>query len=319
MQRAMKNAVYISLGSPHLEYPQVADALLRQGINARMIHLDDASHYDWSDVDLVNVRMCRGYHREANFLQRIEQLSQQLQLLPRPIPMANNIELIRDALDKNIYLRRLATEDHIDIIPTLWIPRHTSVCLDEIMERQHWHDVVIKPTVSSGSWQTIRVSRTGQSMTDSHFIAAHKQRNTPPYHSLITTLLQTHDICIQPFLPSILERGEFSFVFLGGQFSHAVRKTVGNHNGWWAHERLGGINYVWEPDQAERDWAEHIYYTLERRYGRLWFGRIDGIYDEHHQLRLLECELAIPRLLLQDGNWFDRYAQSMKIGLLQLS
>ncbi len=184
------------------------------------------------------------------------------------------------------------------------------------MEDTGWHDLVIKPTVSSGSWNTIRVSRQGPGTCDSHFILGD---DTATYDANLASLLKTHDLCVQRFLPSILEWGELSFVFLGGAFSHAVRKTVGDEGGWWAHERLGGRNYPWQASPEEIAWADNIHRALERRYGHLWFGRIDGIHDADGQLRLLECELAIPRLLLAEGNAFDRYAETMVSGIARYS
>jgi len=109
-------------------------------------------------------------------------------------------------------------------------------------------------------------------------------------------------------LTQILREGELSFVFLGGRFSHAVRKTVGDNGGWWAHERLGGRNYLYRPQPEEVAWAGSVHDALQSRYGSLRFGRIDGLRGENGQLLLLECELAIPRLLLPEGNAFDRYA-----------
>jgi hypothetical protein len=58
---------------------------------------------------------------------------------------------------------------------------------------------------------------------------------------------------------------------------------------------------------------------LVERYGWLWFGRVDGIRDDQGHLRLLECELAIPRLLLPEGRAFDRYAQAISEGIRRSS
>lgn len=305
--------IYLSLGAPHLEYPEVAQALHAKGIEAQMVHLNAVDTVDWTGVDLVNIRMCRWYHKTPTFLAQIERLHARLRQMPGgPVPMANNIGLIRDAVDKALYLRKLS-EDGVEVIPTRWIDRGSQLRIAELMEQTGWDDVVVKPTISSGSWNTIRISRHSPRTSESHFLlqtgAAQAQ-----YDKQAAQLLATHDLCVQRFLPSVLAFGEISFVFLGGQLSHTVRKTVGD-NGWWAHERLGGRNHLWNPQPQEVAWAQHIYEALVRRYGKLWFGRIDGLYDEDGQLRLLECELAIPRLLLPEGRAFNRYAQVIADGL----
>jgi glutathione synthase/RimK-type ligase-like ATP-grasp enzyme len=305
--RTQPTAIYLSMGTPHLEYPAVAAALAERGVTARLVHLDDIDAVDWSVVGLVNVRMCRGYHTDPGFLERLKRLNDQLQELPGgPVPMANSINLIRDAVDKSRYLPLLAA-DGIDVIPTRWITCGSRLDVADLMDDTGWDDVVIKPTVSAGSWRTIRVSRQPIRSSDSQFVLD-GTRGRAPYDVLARQLLETRDLFVQPFLPSVLDYGEVSGVYLGGTLSHAVRKTVGKTGGWWAHERLGGLNYPLKASDHQLTWMQRVYEALERRYGRLWFGRIDAIHDETGSMRLLECELAIPRLLLPEGQAFGRYA-----------
>lgn len=312
--------VYLSMGTPHREYAGVAAALAERGVEAHLVHLDDADGMDWDGVELVNVRMCRGYHADPRFLERVTHLHDRLQNAPAgPIPMANNLGLIRDAVDKGRYLRRLAEEDGVGLIPTRWLPRGTDLRVADLMDEVGWDDMVIKPTVSAGSWRTIRVSRTGRSTSDSHYVMNGTGEDSAPYEEQMRALLTTRDLFAQRFLPAVLDDGELSLVFLGGRFSHAVRKTVGADGGWWAHERLGGVNFAVEPTDEEYAWGENIYQALERRYGPLWFGRVDGIRDAEGCMRLLECELAIPRLLLPEGQAFSRYADVIAQGLRERS
>lgn len=248
--------VYLSMGTPHREYAGVAAALAERGVEAHLVHLDDADGMDWDGVELVNVRMCRGYHADPRFLERVTHLHDRLQNAPDgPIPMANNLGLIRDAVDKGRYLRRLAEEDGVGLIPTRWLPRGTDLRVADLMDEAGWDDMVIKPTVSAGSWRTIRVSRTGRSTSDSHYVMNGTEEDSAPYEEQMRALLTTRDLFAQRFLPAVLDDGELSLVFLGGRFSHAVRKTVGADGGWWAHERLGGVNFAVEPTDEEYAWG----------------------------------------------------------------
>ncbi|NQE66737.1 hypothetical protein NG2371_01185 [Nocardia gamkensis] len=307
--RHRTQVVYLRTGSPHQEYSGVAETLAERGVKARLVHLDDLDDMDWSGVGLVNVRMCRGYHTTPGFLARLERLHTLLQELPQgPVPLVNHLPLLRDAIDKGRYLRALADKEGITLIPTRWLPSGTDLRIEDLMEDTGWDDLVIKPTVSAGSWRTIRVSRTGPSTSDSHFVLRSARNCTPPYEARVRELLATRNLFAQRFLPSVLDQGELSMIFLGGRFNHAVRKTVGHDGGWWAHERHGGINHPVQPTEEEHAWGHRVYQAIERCYGRLLFGRIDGIRDESGTLRLLECELAIPRLLLPEGRAFDAYA-----------
>jgi hypothetical protein len=302
-------AVYLRLGTPHLEYAGVAAALAERGVETQLVHLDDLDTVDWSGVGLVNIRMCRGFHTRSDFLPRLEELHSLLQNQPGgPVPLLNHLPLLKDAVDKGRYLRALSDEG-VDLIPTRWLRQGSDLRVADLMDDTGWDDLVVKPTVSAGSWRTIRVSRAGRSTSDSHFVLNSGAGGVPPYEAQMRELLATQDLMAQRFLPSVLDQGELSLVFLGGCFSHAVRKTVGSAGGWWAHERLGGVNHAVRPTDEEYVWGHEVYWALERRYGPLRFGRIDGIRDESGALRLLECELAIPRLLLPEGRAFGAYAE----------
>ncbi len=308
MARARRRAVYLSVGAPHLEFPGVVAALSARGVDAELVHIDLVDRLDLRNVHLVNVRMARGYQHRVDFVAEVERLHARLsQAYPRPIAMANPLRVVQAGADKGRYLRSLAA-DGIETVPTRWLRRGTRLVIAEAMEEARWSEVVLKPLVSSGSWRTIRVSRFGASSHRSHFAlgadgGAHQRE--------CDSLLATHDACLQLFMPQILEEGEVSFVFLGGTFSHAVRKTVGDDGGWWAHERLGGRNYPFVPSADDLAWAQSVHEALVARYGELCFDRIDGIRGPHGRFLLLECELAIPRLLLPEGNAFARYASSI--------
>ncbi|HEY8981054.1 MAG TPA: hypothetical protein VIU15_15870 [Streptomyces sp.] len=305
--RRRPQAVYLSLGTPHKEYSGVAEALAGRGVDARLVHLDDVEDTDWSTVDLVNVRMCRGYHTRPDFLPVLEKLHSRLQEQEGgPVPLLNHLPLLKDAVDKSLYLPALA-EEGIGLIPTRWLPRGSRLSVAGLMDDTGWDDIVVKPTVSAGSWRTVRISRTGPTTSDSHFVLG----SEAPYEDEVRDLLARQDLMAQRFLPAVLDQGELSLVFLGGRVSHAVRKTVGNGGGWWAHERLGGINHVVRATDEELAWGHAVHQALERRYGPLRFGRFDAIRDENGELRLLECELAIPRLLLPESDAFDAYARTV--------
>jgi len=111
-------------------------------------------------------------------------------------------------------------------------------------------------------------------------------------------------------MPEILSRGELSFVFIDGKFSHAVQKTVARNN-WLAHEFFGGKNEHYKAAVTEMNWAQDIYSRLSYKYGDFLYARIDSIPDGQ-KLRLLECELVVPRLFLREGHAFKKYAIAIK-------
>ncbi len=295
---------FLFLGQAHSEYPAIAQALSGHGIESRLIDLMDFDSVQWEGFNLINVRECRGYHRHPDFLARIDLLETQL----GQVPITNSFPVIRSAIDKAVYLRELELAG-MDLVPTLWVKREESITLKEIVEKTGWDDFVVKPTVSSKSWNTYRILGKGR-----HFQLAKADTQmlfqAMTENAAISELMGSCDLCIQKFMPEIFSQGELSFVFIDNQFSHAVRKTVAPDN-WIAHEFFGGNNGCYSPAKWQITWAEQIFTILRQNYGDFLYARIDAIPD-NKGLRLLECELMVPRLFLHEGHAMEKYIQAIK-------
>jgi glutathione synthase/RimK-type ligase-like ATP-grasp enzyme len=303
-----KSVGFLCLGECHTEYPAIVRALIEHGIESQLIDLCDCDSIQWDQFNLINVRECRGYHHHPNFLAKIDVLETQL----GQVPLANSFPVIRAAIDKANYLRGLQLSG-VDLIPTLWLKRQECVRLEEIFEKTGWDDFVIKPTISSKSWNTYRVLSKGNHIqiakADTEMVF-----QTMTEHVAVSELMGPHDLCIQKFMPEIFSEGELSFVFINNQFSHAIRKTVGSDN-WLAHEFFGGNNACYSPEKRQLSWARGIFSVLQQKYGDFLYARIDAIPD-NQDLRLLECELIVPRLFLNEGNALNNYVQAIISRLL---
>lgn len=299
---------FLFLGQTHTEYCDVSRCLSQYGLESHLIPLNNSEHIRWDKYCLINVRECRGYHLEPDFIQKLEVLESRL----GNIPMTNSLAVIRATIDKGKYLQELE-QGGVDTIPALWLKRGTPVALEDVIRETGWNDAVVKPTISSKSWNTYRVVKRASRM---EIIKAENQSPAVPVnmafdaHQTFAKLLESRDVCVQQFMPEILTRGELSFVFIDGKFSHAVQKTVAKNN-WLAHEFFGGKNEYYTAAFAEIRWAEDIYTRLSCKYGNCLYARIDGIPDGQ-KLRLLECEAVVPRLFLREGQAFEKYATAIK-------
>ncbi|PCC72190.1 hypothetical protein SAMN02745121_01399 [Nannocystis exedens] len=74
---------------------------------------------------------------------------------------------------------------------------------------------------------------------------------------------------------------------------------------------LGGAAAAVAVGVDELAWARRVYDGLVAHDGPLAFGRVDATADAHGELRVLECELVIPRLLLREGEATARYAAAI--------
>lgn len=296
---------FLYLGQAHDEFPAVADQLAQKGIKSRLVHLDE--QVDWGEFSLVSIRHCRGFHLVPDFQSRVERLHEQI----GSIPLVNSIRIVRSLLDKHIYLYELE-QDGFNTLPTIWARRGEFTSLSEIMANTGWKDLVIKPTASSKSWNTFRLFQTdGKIFLWKAENASSRPAQTSFEHcdELFRALNTQHTICFQRFHPEILTRGEMSFVFIQGRFSHVIQKKTSPHH-WVAHEFFGGVNRPGSATKPEIEWAQSVYSRLEQKYGSFLYARIDAIANEE-QICLMECESVIPRLFLREGQAVDRYTNAL--------
>lgn len=169
------------------------DRLLRGALEARghavaqLVWSDPSA--PWSSHDAVVVRSTWDYHlRPAEFLAWLDRLE------ASGTPTVNSTRLLRWNHDKR-YLRGLA-EGGVALPDTAWLEEGERVELGEVRAARGWEVAVVKPVVSAGAHGTV-LARSGA---------------------------LEGPAMIQALLPEIRTAGEWSLVFLGGAFSHAVQK-----------------------------------------------------------------------------------------------
>ncbi|MEO6887697.1 MAG: hypothetical protein ABI456_01615 [Ktedonobacteraceae bacterium] len=261
------------------EYPRLStsDALLLPALAARdidacpLIWNDPA--VDWSLPVVSVIRSTWDYHHQRTaFLEWAQHVSQ-LHALWNPFP------LLCWNTHKS-YLRDLE-RDGIPIIPTLWLSQETSANLTGLMREHGWTKVVVKPAVSASAYATLLVKEETVTQGQQH----------------LDQMLSTHDMLIQPFLPTVIDPGERSLVFIDGTFTHAVRRqpVLGTDLSTRVEPVLSQTVLL-VPPQEEIRFAQKILDTLS---SPALYTRIDLVQDENERLRLMEIELVEPGLWLQ--------------------
>jgi hypothetical protein len=98
---------------------------------------------------------------------------------------------------------------------------------------------------------------------------------------------------LQPFVPEVSAAGEWSLLFLGGRFSHAVRKrpAAGDYRVQW---EFGGTAETGVPANQVIADAEGVLAAVP---GRPLYARVDGV-ERGGRLVLMELELIEPHLFL---------------------
>ena len=242
-------------------------ALAERGATVRATVWNDPSVV-WSESDLIVVRSTWDYHRHAaKFREWIGSLEK------AGAPLWNPPALLRWNMEKT-YLRDLERAG-VRTVPTAWLSRGTETELGALLEERGWHDVVVKPVISAAANRTHRIGRA----------------NAASANSQVASSLEIGDVMVQPFIPEIQTRGEWSLIFLDGEFSHSVRKTpmsgdfrVQAHLGGDATTAAAGTDVIAAArkalDAVESPWL---------------YARVDGIETDDGFV-LVELEMLEPSL-----------------------
>jgi len=103
-------------------------------------------------------------------------------------------------------------------------------------------------------------------------------------------------VMVQKFMDSVVSEGEWSLMFFGGKFSHAVLKTA-KRGDFRVQNDFGGESRIADPPVHVLESAIRI---LQAAGGAL-YARVDGVIDRvpaPNAFRLMELELIEPMLFL---------------------
>ncbi len=288
--------------------------LLDRGIEKVSIGLANYQSVDWSTFDLVIIRNCRGYHLNARrFQELLNVLDKKLSAVHEDKDvMQNSLAVVQGSIDKATFLS-LMQKKGVDVVPTQFIAQTDSRTLAEIMQANGWDDIVIKPSIGSKSAFAYHVTRSHKNLLTVRDPAALIPSESAD--EIFAKLLGQHEcVLVQQFIPTLPDKGEISFVFLGGSYSHAICKKINTlPYAWSAHEAFGGANEQVSVDPEHIAWAQDVYDKVSSEYGYLMYGRIDALWSTNSKPMLLECELFVPRLFLNDAEGAaERYANVIK-------
>ncbi len=151
--------------------------------------------------------------------------------------------------------------------------------------------MVLKPVIAAGGLDTYRLGMA--EMVDF----------APRYRAL----LAEKAMMLQPFLPEVPVKGEWSLIIFWGQYSHGVQK-VPKGGEFRVQDKHGG--------RLVRRKRARSSGTLQKRYLRqrgqtLLFARVDGIVQEDG-FTLIELEIFEPELFRMDAGAADRFAEVLR-------
>lgn len=253
------------LPEPDVDEELLLDALRAAGVDAQMSPWHESSA--WKRPAPTVIRSTWDYiHRLHSFAEWIVQISV-------VAPLWNPAQIIFDNLHKR-YLLDLA-ERGVPVTPTTVLDRGCEVNLATLCAARGWNDIVIKPAVGAGSFETYRV-----------------RGPTEEAAGVLRRLLDERDVLVQPFLRSVEGHGERALVWIDGEFTHAVRKSP----------RFAGndeqVSEAMPISAAERRVGEAALAPIARD---LLYARVDVAPGEDGTPVVMELELVEPSLFLKQS------------------
>ena len=202
------------------------------------------------------------------------------------ITVCNPPEVVRWNTEKT-YLREL--EEHgANIVPTAWLEDAERSDILAAMEMFGTDRVVVKRQVGAGG------------LGQHSFI-----RDTLP----AANWRMGRPCMVQPFLPSVVEEGEYTFVFIDGAFSHSVLKRAAEGE-YRIQSLYGGREEDYTPQGADLARAQEVIAALP--FTDLLYCRVDMARLPTGELAVMEAEAIEPYLYPEQGPGLgERLAQAI--------
>ena len=259
-------------------------ALERAGTQFHVVNWHDS--VDWSQYSAVFLRSPWDYHlRRDEFLDWLRTTSKITRVF-------NPYEIVEWNSDKR-YLAELAAVG-IPVVPTCFVSSADEMSVRDVLD-EFGDDIVVKPSVSAGSHDTLRYRAASLAIGD---IVAHVAR-----------IIAAGSVAMmQPYESGIDGRGETGMVWLNGELSHAFRKGAilavepDMGNGLYAAEDIGSRTAT----SDEVALGERIMVFLAERFGTApLYARVDVIPDAEGRPQLMELELVEPSFFLFTASGAD--------------
>ncbi len=243
-----------------LQFACLSEPLVAAGHELVVVQWDRAD-VDWAQFDAALIGATWDYtdKRDA-YLARLEEIE------ALGVPVFNPSFLVRWNSRKT-YLRELEDKG-IACIPTIWADCPTAHELEAAFDTLKSQRIVVKRQVGAGAGGQILINR-DDPLSDYAYPAM-----------------------IQPFMSSIQQEGEYSFIMIDGELSHALikRAKTGDYR---IQSAYGGYEEPIVPSADDLADANSVLAVLDEM---PLYARVDMIRGNDGHLLLMELELIEPYL-----------------------
>jgi glutathione synthase/RimK-type ligase-like ATP-grasp enzyme len=251
----------------------------------------DNEQVDWIKFDLIIIKSPWDYFDKIDafyaWLDKLEQLG---------CNVLNPVKTLRWNADK-IYFKDLE-QAGIQVVPTVWLEKGSAFNAADAFNALGTNKIIVKPRVSGAAKNTFALNRD---------VAQAKTAE-------INALLQEEHFLAQPFLAEIETKGEWSFLFFNGKYSHTVLKTA-KPGDFRVQHFFGGTIHTPVAPAGMQETAQQI---VDKFASDCLYARVDGV-ELDGRLVLMELELIEPFLFLATSEGAtERYYEALLAQLRNL-
>jgi hypothetical protein len=235
-----------------------------RGMTVEDISWDDPKA-DWASYSAVLIGTTWDYW------DRLDEFLETLRRIESATRLFNPVSLVTWNIRKT-YLRELETKG-ARLIPTVWLDVADEASARAAFDTLGADDLVFKRQIGAGA--------KGQ----------HRLTRGEPIPAM------PHPMMVQPFLPMIQQEGEMSFIFIDGDFCHALVKRA-QPGDYRIQSTYGGREEKIAPSADDLAAAKAIIDTLDEP---PLYGRVDMLRGPDGGLLLMELEVIEPYLYPVEG------------------
>lgn len=242
----------------------LVEALVKAGHEAVVAAWDDQA-VDWASFDVAIVRATWNYAMMVDAFEAwIDRVAGLTKLL-------NPVETLKWNLHKE-YLCELS-DVGVPIIPSVFVGRYMTIDVGEVVEREGWSKIVIKPTVSAGSFGT-RSFDLGAGDGEAA-------------QAFFDEMIAQRDMMIQRYMPSVDTVGETALVVIDGELTHAIEKRPRFDD---------QEEEVYLREEISDEMRAFVNKVLDAAGKECLYARVDVMPDEAGGFMLSELEMLEPSL-----------------------
>ena len=243
-----------------------------------------ASASNWNDYEAVYVGAPWDYPQDpGRFLSILESIDRSNAVL------VNDLSLIRWSMPKT-YLRDLETRGAV-IVPSWWMEHMDLDTIDDAFV--HWQTdlIILKPVISTNATDTYLLTRA----------------ELVEKAAVLAAVFEHRHFVVQPFVPAIVEEGEFSMFYFNNEFSHAIRKKP-KQGDFRVQEEYGAEIVAVQPEASLKETADGVMALVEPVPA---YARVDFVRAADGRFLVMELELVEPSMYLRmDDDAPRRFAEA---------